>query len=215
MAFWNAPQACLWIATRDEVQVRELKENGTFAELAIETELAWDDVARDDIDDPEAFPALPGWIVNAQEELLGACVRGTIKLMGRPSSGGVSEEIPGPACATARFFCNHLDRGECLGPPGTPPGDYWTDLQVVPEDVRRVWPANRSDAASSSSSIKQGYDDDALVAEVAATVRSGEFKSVRAAALARKSDIQGHGTEDSKVRRIAEKVRKLVPRSSR
>jgi hypothetical protein len=147
-ALWNAPQACLWFASRDEVQVRDLKKNHTFAELAMETEVAWDD-----LDDPEVLPPLPGWIVTAQEELLAACLRGDIKLMGRPSSGGVSEEIPGPACATARFFCLHLDRGECLGPPGTPPGDYWTDLQVAAEDVRRVWPADRSAAAASSPSI--------------------------------------------------------------
>jgi hypothetical protein len=150
---WNAPQACLWIASRDEMLVARLKENHTFAELAMETEVAWDDEAWDGNDDPEAFPPLPGWIGRAQKELLGACVRGAIKLMGRPSSGGVSEEIPGPACATARFFCESLERGECLGPPGTPPGDYWTDIQVVADDVRRVWPVDRSAAAASSPSI--------------------------------------------------------------
>jgi hypothetical protein len=145
---WNAPQACLWIASRDEAQVGGLKERHTFAELAMETEVAWDYV-----DDPEVLPPVPGWIVTSQIELLGACVRGTINLMGRPSSGGVSENIPGPACATARFFCTHRDRGECLGPPGTPPGVYWTDLQVAAEDVRRIWPADRSADSASSPSI--------------------------------------------------------------
>ena len=138
---WSAPQLCLWIATRDEVKVRELRKNCTFAELAMETEVAWLDAARDGIGDPETFPPLPGWIETAREELLGAGVRGTIKLLGRPSSGRVSEEIPGPALSTARFFCIRLGGGECLGPPGTPPGDYWTDIQGVPEDARRVWPA--------------------------------------------------------------------------
>jgi hypothetical protein len=149
---WTAPQACLWIATQNEVQLRELKQNSTFAELAFETELGWDD-----IDDPEDLPPLPGWIANAQEELLGACVHGDPKLIGRPSSGGASEEIPGPACATARFFCESLERGECLGPPGTPPGIFWRDIRVVADDVRRVWPADRfAAAASSPSSIKRG-----------------------------------------------------------
>jgi hypothetical protein len=66
---WNAPQACLWIASRDEAQVGGLKERHTFAELAMETEVAWDYV-----DDPEVLPPVPGWIVTSQNELLGACV---------------------------------------------------------------------------------------------------------------------------------------------
>ena len=31
---WNAPQACLWIATQDEVAVPKLEKNHTFAVLA-------------------------------------------------------------------------------------------------------------------------------------------------------------------------------------
>ena len=146
ITLWNAPQTCVWIRSRDEMQVAKLRNNHTFAELAMETEIAWDDV---DAADP--LPPLPGWIGNAQRELLGACVRGAIRLIGRPSSGGASEEVPGPACATARFFLNHLDRGECLGPPGTPPGVYWTDLWVLAEDVRRVWPADESAGVASSA----------------------------------------------------------------
>jgi hypothetical protein len=132
---WNAVQACLWSATQDEARVARLRETHTFIELAMETELAGDDVA-----DSEASPP-PGWIGHTQKELLGACAAGKIKLMGVPSTGGPSREIPGSACAVARFFCNHLDQGECLGPPGAPPGVYWTHLRVVADDVRRVWPA--------------------------------------------------------------------------
>jgi len=218
---WNVPQACLWIASRDEEQVARLKGNHTFAELAFENELAWHD-----IDDPEALPPLPGWIADAQRQLLGACVVEKIKLMGLPSSGGASQQIPSPACAKARFFYNRLEGGECLGPPGTPPGDYWTDLQIVAEDVRGVWPVDRSADAGSSPSIpasaqpaegdrnrpagNRPFHDDVLAAEVSASVRTGEFKTPHRAALARKNDIQGYGTEDSKVRRIAEKARKLL-----
>ena len=72
---WNAPQACLWIASRDEARVARLKENHTFAELAMETEGG--SISR-------VFPLLPDWILDAQKELLGACVSGAIKLIGRP-----------------------------------------------------------------------------------------------------------------------------------
>jgi hypothetical protein len=144
---WNAVKACVWIASRDEAQVAKLKEKHTFIELGLETELAWHD-----IDDPEALPPLPGWIGPTQEELLGACVEGRIKLLGVPSSGGASQEIPGPACAVAQFFIESLDQGECLGPPGAPPGKYWTHLRILADDMRRVWPADSSvDAASSPS----------------------------------------------------------------
>jgi hypothetical protein len=144
---WSPPQACLWIDRREEV-ARPL-ETHTFFELALETgaDVVWNGIS------PMTFPILPDWIVDAQKELLGACFRGDIKLIGRPSSGGSSEEIPGPACATARFFCVSLRRGEWLGLPEIPPRVYWTDLWVAAEDVRRIWPADRS--ATAANEVRQ------------------------------------------------------------
>ena len=235
---WNTVQACVWFASRDNVAVSSLPENYTFAALAFHAEQELIDGDDDDhavvIDKGMTFAQLhelrdqiaeyfgpqkadrPGtaWIVTAQKELLAACGHGALKMTGRSLYGGPSRAIPAEAFATLRFFGR--DGVDCLGPPDLVDADCWRDLRLLAEDVRRVWPADGSaDAASSPSSIKRGFDDDALVAELAAAVRRGEYKSAHAAALARKSDIQGRGTEDSKVRRIADKVRDLLPRSSR
>lgn len=161
------------------------------------------------------------WIESAQKELLAACGHGVLKMAGRSLYGGASGEMPAGAFATFRFF--ERDGVDCLGPPDLVDADCWRDLRLRADDVRRVWHKDRSAGAGAAPSMpainqknlptgNRPFDDDALVAEIAATVRNAEFPSVRAAVLARKAHIQGYGTEDSKVRRIAEKVRKLLGR---
>ena len=41
--FWNAPQACLWIASRDDAAVASLPENYTFNVLAFHVEMELND----------------------------------------------------------------------------------------------------------------------------------------------------------------------------
>ena len=96
---------------------------------------------------------MPGtaWIEGAQKELLAVCANGALKMTGRPLYGGPSREIPAEAFATFRFF--ERDGVDCLGPPDLVDADCWRDLRLLPEDVRRVWPADRSAAAASSPSI--------------------------------------------------------------
>jgi hypothetical protein len=210
-------KACLWIGSRDEAKVASLREDWPFIALAIETRLAWDDI------DPEALPPLPGWVELAQRELLDACVRGDIKLIGIPSSGGASEVIPAAACAMARFFWH--DQSECLGPPGSPPGQYWTHVKAVVDDVRRVWPARqtgtqnathgsdgREEALPSETSRTPGsgntaYNDEGLVERAISGMKEGKYKSARAAARALSAQIAGHGAAESKERRLADKIR--------
>ena len=171
---WNAPQACLWIASQDDAAVSSLPENYTFAVLGFQLELELIDSDEDHavlIDVGMTFDQLLGlrdqlaeylgpskadipgtaWIGRAQNELLTACANGALKMTGRPLYGGPSREIPAEAFATFRFF--ERDGVDCLGPPDLVDADCWRDLRLLPEDARRVWPAEGSADAAPSPSI--------------------------------------------------------------
>jgi hypothetical protein len=171
---WNTAQACVWIASRDDVAVSSLPENYTFAALAFHVELELIDSDDDHavvIDKGMTFGQLhelrdqmaeyfgpqeadrPGtaWIGSAQKELLAACGHAALKMTGRSLYGGPSREISAEAFATFRFF--ERDGVDCLGPPDLVDADCWRDLRLQAEDVRRVWPADRTADATSSPSI--------------------------------------------------------------
>ncbi len=171
---WTPPQACLWYASRDDAAVASLPENYTFAVLAFHVELELIDSdddhtvviekgmtfgqlheLRDQIAEylgpPKADMPGTAWIEGAQKELLAACANGALKMTGRPLYGGPSRETPAEAFATFRFF--ERDGVDCLGPPDLADADCWRDLRLLPEDVRRIWPADRSAAAASSPSM--------------------------------------------------------------
>jgi hypothetical protein len=91
--------------------------------------------------------------------------------------------------------------------------EAWTaKTQLSATLARGATPVTVGHAAVASSQQPAGnrpFNDGQLAAEVAASVRRGEFSSYRAAATARADEIAGYGMPDSKIRRIAEKARNV------
>ena len=238
---WTLAQACLWIGSKDEVQVAALRLNHSFAELAAAAELdRHDNIGRAD---------QPDWIVAAQMELLAAAragiARDGLEITGQPSNGDPRSVVPPKQCT--RIFRGRKFPGtyetllseteaECLGQPG---GVYWTELRVQADDVRRLWPAVIEPAAEpepvaepaapaqaegnardrprkvgkpGAGNVPYNSDDD-LVERALKGMEEHKYKSANAAAWAMVEEIEGGGGDESRVRRLAAKIRKADPSS--
>jgi hypothetical protein len=237
---WSLAQICVWIATKNASLGSALYPRSTIfdagfvvfdAALASIRSEALDAGTRDvDIDaeteqgaarrkDLESRCLALVW--EAREKLLEALPDEQNKLVaiGRANGRGDTGPIK-PELWVGLTLHDEPGKGPGHGVVARPEdglnssATWFDEISLAVDDVLRVWPADGSAAAPSAPSrTRRGYDDDAIVAEIDAAIRRGEFKSPYTAALARKSDIQGGGTENSKVRRVAEKVRKLRHRT--
>jgi hypothetical protein len=195
---WNPVQACVWIASRDDAVVAKLA-GYNFIQLAIEVEREGDGIIG---------PRL-GWIAAAQSELLDACHANALTMTGSSLYGGSSTAIPAAAFGNLRF--HERDGADCLGPPNLADADCWCDLGLQADHVRAAFaraPTTAKALVPQRGAGNTPYSDDDLVVRVLDLVEDGKHKSKRAAALSLMHIIPGHGTPESKARRIADKAGK-------
>jgi hypothetical protein len=121
------------------------------------------------------------------------------------------------AALDRKEFMHHQSEkvGQWLGRNRIVPGAVGSrsqfDAAVASEFPKSAKPAASVPPIPSEPSGNKRFPDDKLVAEVAEAKRRGLFRSYRAAAIARVEEIGGFGTEDSRIRRIADKARKWTP----
>jgi hypothetical protein len=140
LAFWNPPQICIWIATRDEVLVNRLRPNHTFAELAFEEEMAG---------------RLRRTIGALQLELLEAATTAVIVFRGRFNGRGFGDVVPSVCFTESNFFdelpfstnagdsetiVDRKSGGVLLRPADLQSSDYWDRLVVDSSEVMKQWP---------------------------------------------------------------------------
>jgi hypothetical protein len=167
--WWSAPQAAVWIATRDEKAVKDAAHDKGFA-YAKRRKLLSVSVAG----------ALPIALEAAPAELLRKACEDRFKIMGSRWGDGTPEEVPvetdglrigdrydeRAGCVRAQIGDNHSFSG------WTPASPYWQHLYVSAGECRKCWPPETSRIAvplDASESIIEHVETEAAVAPVAPT----------------------------------------------
>jgi hypothetical protein len=145
-AYWNAVQACVWIATRDEREVDRIQTTDTL--------FVTDDVisSRSLMDASHHLvmaATLDGETVrltvwSARQLLAEACGFGTVVMLGRKRGEGDLEAIPVTTWGHLEIR-DHDRYGVIAASPDMFDGaaQWWDELRLRPREVQRQWPFPR------------------------------------------------------------------------
>jgi hypothetical protein len=189
--WWSAPQAIVWIVTRDETEVAAAAGIRFLPEIE---RLTLRPYAGGD-EPPIRSPRV------AQARFISAIRHRTVEVSGCDSGQGRSVRVS--LAGMIEPCLKHHDGGICVVDDvgGRWPIEYWSDLAIRSGECMRRWPVETMPRDNKQIA------DDVLISRVLAAVSKG--KSLRAATLAiPANDIPGHGTDDSKRRRLAAKASK-------
>lgn len=200
--WWTMPEACIWIATHDGQYIAGMDERSRRSMFVADQTLADRGV----------------W--EAHRLLVAAAGRGLVTITGRHRGQGSQDPIAAHAWANLELAEHHGDM--IARAPGLDPwADWWDTLRVSADAIRAQWPAATPATVATPATLppptppkprKAGagnvpFDDSALVARALKGLADNMYKSPRDAARAMVGEIAGGGTDESKMRRLAMKIR--------
>lgn len=161
-AYWNAVQACVWIATRDEREVSRIQTSDT---LFVTDDVIANRSLRDASYHLVMAATMDGERVQlttwaARLLLSEACGLGAIVMLGRKRAKGDMEAIP--ATAWGHLEIRDHDRfGVIAASPDKFDGGalWWDELRVPSKEVQRQWPFPRQRRSAVAHEWGQGWDD--------------------------------------------------------
>lgn len=161
-AYWNAVQACVWIATRDEREVGVIQTGDT---LFVTDDVVSNRSLRDASYHQVMTATVAGEPVeltvwNARLLLAEACGLGAVVMLGRKRAKGDLEAIP--AIAWGHLEIRDHDRfGVVAASPDMFDGEalWWDELRVSSAGIQRQWPLPRRRRSAIAHEWGHGRDD--------------------------------------------------------
>ncbi|TAJ82881.1 hypothetical protein [Reyranella sp.] len=185
--YWNAVQACIWIATHDERLVAQAQTDKRLNTIFVADETFSSRSLRDASHDVNMKAVRRGQptrptVFESRHLLTAACAAGTLTMLGRACGEGDPVEIP--AIAWAKLELRDDSRfGVIAASPDICDrrATWWDELRVASREVRRHLPFPR-ERVTAWSGLIDGRPD--TVGEAAwAERRRRQFMSVQAAVL--------------------------------
>jgi hypothetical protein len=216
---WSVLQACAWMTTHNDSLVERIAQSADCPKQTLDGADLWIALHAASL----GIECVQSFGIDGPRKLAESCRSGALTGWGCRNGGGDLCQMQPNDWKLLKI----IDHGASIraAAESKPEATWWSDLHFSAAAVRRQWPGHRPRVATdadgenfrpdprSEGRIRKAgggnvpFDDSALVARALDGIERGLYKSPRAAATALAGEIQGGGIEESKIKRLAQKIR--------